>query len=77
MTSKPVLVTIFSLLFLPASCACGYLANQEQGQGFERSLWWENLMWIGALTLMLLWARKMKHVFAEPVAAEAEQGEAP
>ncbi|MGH6652554.1 MAG: hypothetical protein ACREB7_15630 [Sphingopyxis sp.] len=77
MTRKPLLVLMASLLLLPASCACGYTANRMQGVrlgsegGAASPLWAENLLWIGALVLMLLWARQVSKIYrTEPAAKE-------
>ncbi|WP_077145092.1 hypothetical protein [Sphingopyxis sp. KK2] len=78
MTRKPLLALLTSVLLLPASCACGYTANRMQGvrmgtEGGEASpLWVENLLWIGALALMLVWARQVSKIYrSEPAAKEA------
>ena len=78
MSRKPLLVVLTSVLLLPASCACGYSANRMQGVrmgtegGTVSPLWAENLLWIGALALMLVWARRVSKIYrADPVAEEA------
>jgi hypothetical protein len=80
MTRKPLLVLMTSLLLLPASCACGYSANRMQGVrmgtegGAGGPLWVENLLWLGALALIILWARQVSKIYrAEP--AKKEMGE--
>ena len=74
MTRKPLLVLLTSVLLLPASCACGYFANQEQQKGALRNLTWENLLWIGALALMLVWARQVSKIYrAEPAEKETDE----
>jgi len=68
-TRKALLGLLTSILFLPASCACGVLANDIQSARLGTSageggpLWLENLLWIGALALMLLWARQIKRLY--------------
>lgn len=68
MKRKPLLVLLVSVLLLPASCACGVAANGMQGvrlgtaAGEGGPLWLENLLWAGALALMLLWARQIGHI---------------
>ncbi|OHD00499.1 MAG: hypothetical protein A2885_01310 [Sphingopyxis sp. RIFCSPHIGHO2_01_FULL_65_24] len=63
-----------SVLLLPASCACGYTANRMQGVrmgsegGAASPLWAENLLWIGALALIILWARQVSKIYrGDPV----------
>lgn len=77
MTRKPLLALLASVLLLPASCACGYTANRMQGVrmgtegGTASPLWAENMLWIGALALMLVWARQVSKIYrAEPAAEE-------
>ena len=77
MTRKPLLAVLTSVLLLPASCACGYSANRMQGVrmgsegGTGAPLWAENLLWIGALALILVWARQVSKIYrTEPVAKE-------
>lgn len=74
MTRKPLLVLVTSVLLLPASCACGIVAQDMKAgrQGldvrFTGPLWAENLLWIGALVLMLVWARRVGKIYrTEPV----------
>ena len=74
MTSKPLLTVLTSVLLLPASCACGYSANRMQGVrmgsegGAASPLWAENLLWIGALALIILWARQVSKIYrGDPV----------
>lgn len=75
MTGKSLLALTASVLLLPASCACGYTANRMQGVrlgsegGLGGPLWIENLLWIGALALMLVWARQIGKLY------KAETGE--
>lgn len=78
MTRKPLLVLMTSLLLLPASCACGIVAQDMKAgrQGLEvrftGPLWVENLLWTGALALMLVWARRVGKIYrTEPTAKEA------
>lgn len=80
MTRKPLLALLTSVLLLPASCACGYSANRMQGvrlgseAGAGSPLWIENLLWLGALVLIILWARQIAKIYrTEP--AEKETGE--
>ncbi|HEV2600027.1 hypothetical protein [Sphingopyxis sp.] len=80
MTRKPFLALLTSLLLLPASCACGYTANRMQGVrigaegGTASPLWAENMLWVGALALMLLWARQVSKIYrAEPAAKEMDE----
>lgn len=68
MRRKPLLALLASVLLLPASCAGGVAANGMQAvrlgtaAGAGGPLWLENLLWIGALALMLLWARQIGHI---------------
>lgn len=78
MTRKPLLALLTSVLLLPASCAFGYTANRMQGVrmgtegGAASPLWVENILWIGALALMLVWARQVSKIYrGEPAAKEA------
>lgn len=77
MTRKPLLALLTSVLLLPASCACGYSANRMQGvrlgteAGGGSPLWIENLLWLGALALIILWARQIAKIYR----AEAEPKE--
>ncbi len=78
MTRKPLLALLTSVLLLPASCAFGYTANRMQGVrmgtegGAASPLWVENILWIGALALMLVWARQVSKIYrSEPAAKEA------
>ena len=80
MTRKPLLALLTSVLLLPASCACGYTANRMQGVrmgtegGAASPLWAENLLWIGALALMLVWARQVSKIYrAEPAEKETDE----
>lgn len=77
MTRKPLLAVLTSVLLLPASCACGYTANRMQGVrmgtegGSGGPLWIENLLWIAALALMLVWARQVSKIYrSEPATKE-------
>lgn len=77
MTRKPLLALLTSLLLLPASCACGYSANRMQGVrlgsegGTGAPLWAENILWIGALALILVWARQVSKIYrTEPTVEE-------
>lgn len=80
MTRKPLLTLLTSLIFLPASCVCGVMANDIQSARLGGSageggpLWLENLLWIGALALILFWAHRIKHLYradaAEPAPRE-------
>lgn len=77
MTCKPLLLLLTSLLLLPASCACGYTANRMQGVrlgtegGATSPLWAENMLWIGALALIILWARQVSKIYrTEPAVKE-------
>ncbi|WP_447754772.1 hypothetical protein [Sphingopyxis fribergensis] len=69
MTRKPVVALLTSILLLPASCACGVTANGMQSvrlgtaPGEGAPLWAENLLWVGALALMLAWARQIKRIY--------------
>lgn len=74
MNRKPLLAVLTSVLLLPASCACGYTANRMQGVrmgsegGAASPLWAENLLWIGALALIILWARQVSKIYrGDPV----------
>lgn len=73
MTRKPLVVLLTSILLLPASCACGVMANDIQSvrlgtaAGAGGPLWVENLLWIGALALMLLWARQIGRLYRTDV----------
>lgn len=69
MKGNLVRLLVTSLLFLPASCACGAFASGIQSErlstettGGGGQLWLENLLWLGALALMLLWARQVKRL---------------
>lgn len=80
MTRKPLLTLLTSVLLLPASCACGYTANRMQGVrmgtegGAAWPLWTENILWIGALALILLWARQVSKIYrVEPTAKETSE----
>jgi len=76
-TRKPLLAVLTSVLLLPASCACGYTANRMQGArlgtegGAGGPLWAENLLWIGALALMLVWARQVSKIYRTEPPVEA------
>jgi hypothetical protein len=82
-TRKPLLALLTSLLLLPASCACGVMANDIQSVRLGASageggpLWLENLLWIGALALMLVWAHRIKRLYrvdaAEPTQREVAE----
>jgi len=80
MTRKPLLVLLTSVLLLPASCAFGYGANRMQGvrlgteAGAEAPLWIEYLLWLGALALIILWARQIKRIY-QGERAQRETGE--
>lgn len=80
MTRKPLLALLTSLLLLPASCACGYSANRMQGvrlgteAGGGSALWIENLLWLGALALIILWARQIAKIYRAE-AGQRETGE--
>lgn len=69
MTRKPLVALLTSVLLLPASCAFGITASRMQGvrlgtaAGAGGPLWAENLLWIGALALMLVWARQIKRIY--------------
>jgi hypothetical protein len=69
MTRKPLVAILTSVLLLPASCVCGVMANGIQSvrlgtaAGEGGPLWAENLLWIGALALMLLWARQISRIY--------------
>lgn len=69
MTRKPLLALLTSLLLLPASCACGVMASDIQSVRLGASvgeggpLWLENLLWTGALALMLVWAHRIKRLY--------------
>ncbi|NIJ36692.1 hypothetical protein FHR22_001341 [Sphingopyxis panaciterrae] len=69
MTRKPLVAVLTSVLLLPASCACGITANRmqqaRQGMDVEMGgpLWLENLLWLGALALMLFWARRINRLY--------------
>jgi hypothetical protein len=69
MTRKPLVALLTSVLLLPASCACGVMASEIQSvrlgtaAGEGRPLWVENLLWIGALALILLWARQIGRIY--------------
>lgn len=69
MTRKPLLALLTSLLLLPASCACGVMANDIQSVRLGASageggpLWLENLLWLGALALMLVWAHRINRLY--------------
>ncbi len=77
MTRKPLLALLTSLLLLPASCALGVAAGDMQGVRLSRApgaggpLWVENLLWIGALALILYWARRISRLYRTPVAEPA------
>jgi hypothetical protein len=69
MTRKPLVAFLTSVLLLPASCVCGVMANDIQSvrlgtaAGEGGPLWTENLLWIGALALILLWARQIGRLY--------------
>ncbi len=77
MTRKPLVALMTSVLLLPASCALGVTANRMQGvrlgtvPGEGEALWVENMLWIGALALMLLWARQIKRIYRPDAQAPA------
>lgn len=79
MTRKPLVALLTSILLLPASCACGVVANGMQGvrlgtdAGAGGPLWIENLLWIGALALMILWARKIGRLYRTEVEEPASK----
>lgn len=75
MTRKPLIAVLTSVLLLPASCACGIMADSMRaGRSLQMEasingpLWVENLLWIGALALMLVWARQMGRLYSEKAA---------
>lgn len=80
MTRKPLLAALTSILLLPASCAFGVTANRMQGVRLGTSageggpLWMENLLWVAALALMLVWAHRIKRLYrteaGEPASKE-------
>ena len=69
MTRKPLLALLTSAFLLPASCASGIAANNMQSvrlgvaAGEGGPLWIENLLWTGALALMLVWAHRIKKLY--------------
>ena len=77
MTRKPLLALLMSLFLLPASCALGVAAGDMQGVRLGRApgaggpLWVENLLWIGALALILYWARQISRLYRTPAAEPA------
>ena len=77
MTRKPLLALLMSLLLLPASCALGVVAGDMQAVRLGRApgeggpLWVENLLWIGALGLILYWARQISRLYRKPAAEPA------
>jgi hypothetical protein len=74
---KPLLALLISLLLLPTSCALGVVAGNMQGARLGREpgaggpLWIENLLWIGALVLILYWARQISRLYRKPAAEPA------
>ncbi|WP_260582829.1 hypothetical protein [Sphingopyxis sp. PET50] len=78
MTRKALLLLLTSVLLLPASCACGYTANRMQGVrlgtegGTASPLWTENMLWIGALGLMLVWARQVSKSYRTEASREGD-----
>ena len=80
MIRRPLVALLASVLLLPASCAFGVTANRMQGARLGTSageggpLWVENLLWIGAIVLMLVWARQIGRLYrtnaAEPAPKE-------
>ena len=77
MTRKPLLALLMSLFLLPASCALGLVAGDMQGVRLGRApgeggpLWVENLLWIGALALILYWARQISRLYRKPATEPA------
>ena len=77
MTRKPLLALLMSLFLLPASCVLGVAAGDMQGVRLGRApgaggpLWVENLLWIGALALILYWARQISRLYRTPAAKPA------
>ncbi|MCA0207749.1 MAG: hypothetical protein LCH74_01665 [Proteobacteria bacterium] len=79
MTRKPLLALLMSLFLLPASCALGVVAGDMQRVRLGRApgeggpLWVENLLWIGALALILYWARQIGRVYRKPAAEPVQK----
>lgn len=77
MTRKSLLALLTSIFLLPASCALGVVAGNMQGVRLGREagaggpLWVENLLWIGALALILYWARQISRLYRKPAAEPA------
>ena len=77
MTRKPLLALLTSLFLLPASCALGVVAGDMQGVRLGRApgeggpLWVENLLWIGALALILYWAWRISRLYRSDAAESA------
>ena len=79
MTRKPLFGLLTSLFLLPSSCALGVVAGDMQGVRLGRApgeggpLWVENLLWIGALALILYWARQISRLYRTAAAEPAPQ----
>lgn len=77
MTRKPLLALLTSLFLLPSSCALGVAAGDMQRARLGREaggpLWVENLLWIGALALILYWARQISRLYRTAAAEPAPQ----
>ena len=77
MIRKPLLVLLTSVLLLPASCALGVVAGDMQAVRLGRApgeggrLWVENLLWMGALVLILYWARQIGRLYHKPAVEPA------
>lgn len=74
MTRKPLTALLMSIFLLPTSCALGVAAGDMQrfrldgAPGTGGPLWVENLLWIGALALILYWARQISRLYRPPAA---------
>ncbi|RJY09819.1 hypothetical protein [Aurantiacibacter aquimixticola] len=60
---------ILTLVLLPTSCLAGVTASDRMDAriiargGAQDPLWYENLLWLVALALMLVWAWAMKRLW--------------
>ena len=67
--SKPLMIrsVLLTLVLLPTSCAAGsmagYRASDRTNGDVVGPLWYENLLWLVALGLMLVWAWALKRLW--------------
>ncbi len=60
---------ILTLVLLPTSCVAGSMAADRldaRTSGFALGpMWYENLLWLVAIALMLVWAWAIKRIWEE------------